>query len=174
MAVVLGIVAGTETSASSASQAQALRIASLVLFLFLTIIQALQTGILATSSISGMQKKKINYSSPLRNGLTNDISPGHSQYYTRSKDSLGIQYGNYILVITSILLIIREVFSVATVTNTAQLYNEHLWYPLIALPEILVVILYVTPGLVPRRDELQHHTAAQNTRQDKTNPYETA
>jgi hypothetical protein len=60
------------------------------------------------------------------------------------------------------------------VTNTAQLDNEHLWYPLIALPEILVVILYVTPGLVPRRDELQQDTAAQTTAQDKITSYETA
>jgi len=149
--VVLGIVAGTETGSSNTSQTQALRITSLALFLFLTVIQAVQTGVLATSSISG-----------------------HSQYYTRSKDSLGIQYGNYILLLSSFLLIVREVFSVATVTNTAQLDNEHLWYPLIALPEILVVVLYVTPGLVPRRDELQRQTAAQTTPQDKTTSYETA
>jgi hypothetical protein len=99
-------------------------------------------------------------------------SPGQSQYYIRGKDSLGIRYGNYILLIISFLMIIREVFTVATVTNTTQEYNEHLWYPLIALPEILVVILYLTPGLVPRRDELlQYSAAAQTTPQGKINPY---
>jgi len=144
--VILGIVAGSETgSSTNPTRIQDLRIASVVIFLFLTLVQALQTGILATSSVSGQ-----------------------SQYYIRGKDSLGIRYGNFILLIISFLLIIREVFSVATVTNAAKQDNEHLWYPFIALPEILVVMLYVTPGLVPKRDELQQHSTEGKTVPDTT------
>ena len=76
---------------------------------------------------------------------------------------MGIRYGNLIFVIISFLLIIREVFSVATVKNAAKQDNEHFWYSLISLPEILIVIFYITPGLVPRRDEVQQHSAAQQT-----------
>ena len=54
--VILGVVAGSDTSSSSTSQTQALHIASVAIFLFLTIIQALQTAILATSSVSGNAK----------------------------------------------------------------------------------------------------------------------
>jgi len=146
--VIVGVIAATETTStgpSNTTTTQALRVTSVAIFLFLTLVQALQTGILATSSVSGK-----------------------SQYYIRCKDSLGIRYGNYILLVISFLLIIRELFSIATVKNTAKLYNEHLWYPLLALPEVLAVILYLTPGLVPRRDELQQHSAAQTTPQEKT------
>ena len=60
--LALGIVAGIETTSNSpnatqSSQPQALRITSVAIFLFLTLVQALQTGILATSSVSGMQNK---------------------------------------------------------------------------------------------------------------------
>ena len=162
--VILGIVAGSETgSSTNPTRIQDLRIASVVIFLFLTLVQALQTGILATSSVSGMLS---DYSNPWAELLT--PSPGQSQYYIRGKDSLGIRYGNFILLIISFLLIIREVFSVATVTNAAKQDNEHLWYPFIALPEILVVMLYVTPGLVPKRDELQQHSTEGKTVPDTT------
>jgi len=143
--VVLGIVGDSITTTfTNRAQIQALRISGVAIFLFLTVVQALQTAILATSSTSGQ-----------------------SQYYIRGKDSLGIRYGNYILLIISLLLIIREIFSITITTNAngAALDNEHLWYPLISLPEILVVILCVTPGLVPTRDELLQYSAA---RQEKT------
>jgi hypothetical protein len=84
--------------------------------------------------------------------------PERSEYHTRGKDSLGIRYGNYILLLISLLLITRECFWAATVTHTAKQNNEHFWYFLIALPEIIVVLLHTTPGLVPRRDELQAHS----------------
>ena len=64
--VILGVVSGSETGSSNTTQAEDLRIASVAIFLFLTVVQALQTGILATSSVSGML-----HSSPLRSGLTN-------------------------------------------------------------------------------------------------------
>jgi len=141
--VVIGIVAATRTTSTGPSNTpntKALRITSVAIFLVLTIVQAVQTIILATSSISAQ-----------------------SQYYTRGKDSLGIRYGNHILLIISALLMIRELFLISTVTNTAKQYNEHFFYPLVALPEILVVILYTTPGLVPRRAELQEYSSANAT-----------
>ena len=53
--VVFGVVAGSETGTST-SQVLILnsRITSVVIFLFLTLVQALQTAILAASSASGM------------------------------------------------------------------------------------------------------------------------
>lgn len=55
--VLLGVVAGSETRSSNPTQIEDLRVASAVIFLFLTLVQALQTGILATSSISGMRNQ---------------------------------------------------------------------------------------------------------------------
>jgi hypothetical protein len=57
LGVILGIIASTRTTSSgpsNTSETRALRIASVTIFLFLTVVQALQTGILATASISGM------------------------------------------------------------------------------------------------------------------------
>lgn len=59
-----------------------------------------------------------------------------------------------ILSVGAILLLVREIFYTATITNTLKQNNEHFWYPLVAIPEILVVILLATPGLVPRREEI--------------------
>ena len=60
-----------------------------------------------------------------------------------------------ILLVGAALLLVREAFSTATMTNIAKQNNEHFWYPLVAVPEILVVALMSTPGLVPRRDEVK-------------------
>lgn len=87
-----------------------------------------------------------------------DFFPGRSQYYAQGKNSLGVRHGNVILLLISVFLLIRETFAMATVTNAAKQDNEHLWYPLLALPEILAVILYTTRGLVPRRDELPSYS----------------
>jgi len=60
---------------------------------------------------------------------------GRSQYYIRGKDSIGIRYGNYILLIISFLLIIREIFTIATVTNSAKQSNEHSGIPSLLFPK---------------------------------------
>ena len=39
-------------------------------------------------------------------------------------------------------------------SNVAKQDNERLWYPLDAIPGILTIFVYTTPGLVPSRDEL--------------------
>jgi len=151
VAIILGAVAGGENPSSpdaSPSQMQGLRISSVAVFLFLTIAQAIQTVVLATSSRSIYEQ---------------------SQYYTRSKDSLGIRYGNYILLTISLLLFTREIFSIVAAPDGNQHLqnNEHFWYPLISLPELLVVMLYVTPGLVPRKDEVVQYLEAQQVKATK-------
>ena len=145
--IVIGVVAVSETG-PSINTVEDMQIASGCIFLVLTVVQAVQTVVLATLSISGM-RNQLTIRVLCRMALTNNSSPAQSQFYNRAKDSLGIRYGNYI---------IREIFSIATV-NTSEQVNEHLWYPLlqVALPEILVVFLYITPGLVPKREELQQH-----------------
>jgi len=55
--------------------------------------------------------------------------------------------------------------AVSSVKQTAQ-GNEHLWYPLAALAELLVVLLFLTPRLVPLRSMVTRH------RRDGTSPNE--
>ncbi|KAF9477936.1 hypothetical protein BDN70DRAFT_994561 [Pholiota conissans] len=33
--------------------------------------------------------------------------------------------------------------------------NEHLWYPLVAVPENLIIAFFSIPGVVPRRDQMK-------------------
>ena len=85
-----------------------------------------------------------------------------------------MKYGNYILLVISLLLIVREAFATATVGNSAKQDNEHFWYPFLAVPEFLVVVLFSTPGLVPRQDEVLEYSSADTTPQNAaTTPYAT-
>lgn len=42
-----------------------------------------------------------------------------------------------------------------TIGDVIKQNNEAFWYPLIALPELLAVFLFTTPGLVPFRSPTQ-------------------
>ena len=86
-----------------------------------------------------------------------------------------MRYGNYILLVISLLLVVRESFATATVKNSAKQNNEHFWYPFLAVPEILVVVLFSTPGLVPRQDEVPEYSLADTAPQYAANnaPYAT-
>jgi hypothetical protein len=70
--------------------------------------------------------------------------------------SFGATHGKFILLGICALLLIRQTFIAATATPSqhAKQLNESYWYPLVALPEILAVLLFLTPGLVPTKDEL--------------------
>ncbi|KAJ7811609.1 hypothetical protein B0H14DRAFT_2378245 [Mycena olivaceomarginata] len=80
----------------------------------------------------------------------------------RSRDAapIGSPLQHAILLLIALLLLLRILFYAATASNsikqTAQ-GNEHLWYPLAALAELLVVLLFLAPGLVPLRSMVMRH-----------------
>lgn len=72
-----------------------------------------------------------------------------------SKDTRGDpKRASVVLSTIALLLLVREVFAVATMSDFAKQNNEDYWYPLYALPELLAVMLYSTPNLLPPRSEL--------------------
>jgi len=79
---------------------------------------------------------------------------GKRDYSDKASRKVGTRNALYILLLISALILIREAFSIATINDAEKQNNEHFWYPLIALPEILSVVLYTTRGLVPARSEL--------------------
>ena len=88
-----------------------------------------------------------------------------------------MRHGNYILLAISLLLVVREAFATATVKNSAKQSNEHWWYPFLAVTELLAVILFATPGLVPRQDEVPEYAmtdagayTAENSRRYAADP----
>ncbi|KAK7038184.1 hypothetical protein R3P38DRAFT_2904876 [Favolaschia claudopus] len=83
---------------------------------------------------------------------------------------IGTTTQHLILLLISALLLLRILFYASTVhqrangqpTPTQQIKqtaigNEHLWYPLAALAELLVVLLFLAPGLIPLRAALLRH-----------------
>ncbi|KAJ3848616.1 hypothetical protein EV368DRAFT_86417 [Lentinula lateritia] len=102
-----------------------LRKASAALFLVLTFFQVVQTGVLIKSEYE--DKNSLKYVSP----------------------SFGGRHASWIFGGISILLLIREIFTTATINTFTRANNEHYWYPLVSVPEILCVILYMIPGVVP-------------------------
>ncbi|KAJ6457776.1 hypothetical protein C8R47DRAFT_169077 [Mycena vitilis] len=126
--VVLGVMGISDASSSDpkkASSGVTLHRASTIIFLVLTFIQALQTGL----------------------ALTGNGRPASRRF--------GDLNGKYILAIISVLLIIREVFMAITVNDVVRQDRETLWYPFVALPEVLAVLCYSISGLVPPRAELR-------------------
>ncbi|KAJ3869916.1 hypothetical protein EV359DRAFT_29024 [Lentinula novae-zelandiae] len=120
--VALGIVGIVETSNNSSSTiGSVLRKVSVIIFVVLTVLQAYQTVTLVIAERRG----------------------------ELDSTSMGARHGVLIFMLIAILLLLREIFIVATIGSTAKQNNEHLWYPLVALPELLCIILYAVPGLIP-------------------------
>ncbi|KAJ7243577.1 hypothetical protein B0H12DRAFT_1310977 [Mycena haematopus] len=130
--VVLGVMGINDSTSSNPSKAASgvnLHRASTILFLALTGIQAVQTGLAFTQ-----QSREVP-----------------SRY-------LGDRHGKFILGLISLFLIVREVFLAVTINNSARQNEEILWYPFVALPEVLAVMCYSISGLVPARAELKKRT----------------
>jgi protein-S-isoprenylcysteine O-methyltransferase Ste14 len=62
-------------------------------------------------------------------------------------------HGLHILLLAGLLLLVREVFLLATNNKTTQ-YEERLFYPFEACTELAAVILFLAPGLIPLKREL--------------------
>lgn len=93
------------------------------------------------------------------------ISPDGRIHY---QEKFGDKHAGAIFLVISILLLIREVFAMATISNSKEATNEYLWYPLQSLPEFLAVCILLTPGLIPSRKFLRE---AQDARQNSTTTY---
>ncbi|KAF7366889.1 hypothetical protein MSAN_00947600 [Mycena sanguinolenta] len=114
--VALGIMGTTDSTSSDTSKASrgtTLRRTSTILFTALTFIQAVQTGL----------------------AFAQQGTKAPSNYW-------GDRNGKQILARISLLLIVREVFLVVTISDSARQNEEILWYPFVALPEVLAVMCY--------------------------------
>ena len=150
-ALIIGIVGvsnSTSSHSSTASTGSTLRKVSAVIFLILTVLQALNTAYLVRLELSGqcdlqLFQKKTHLLTSLN--LDQGIRfPQHAQF--------GAKSGSTILALVSVLLLIREIFVVATINNAKTANNEHFWYPLVAVPELVSVALYLIPGVIPPKD----------------------
>ncbi|KAJ7174773.1 hypothetical protein C8R46DRAFT_93707 [Mycena filopes] len=155
VAFALGSKAGRTATGGKLTQA------STYIFLVVTVFILLLTflGI----HIERALRKKITHAG---NG---SAAPGAGTAPAHSALNGAKNYHHLILLLISLLLLLRILFYAATIhqratgqaTTTqrakAALANEHLWYPLAALAELLVVLLFLTPALVPVRALVNRH-----------------
>jgi len=152
--VICGIVAivemSTGTTASDISTGTTLRHASIIIYLVIGCALAVQTILLALSE---------NSSDGNSGGIPMyETGPGTpqsetSKTFTRPSTQIGALHGSLLLCIVSLLIITREAFFEATYNNLSKQNQESLWYPLAALTELLIVIIYTIPGFIPPYDE---------------------
>ncbi|KAI6132005.1 hypothetical protein EDD16DRAFT_666959 [Pisolithus croceorrhizus] len=136
------------TQQSTISTGETLRKVAIYIFLVCTILVFLQAFILARVEFSGTNPIRRPHAHPK---LISAITEGGYRSATRSA---GGKYGIYLLIIIALLLVAREAFFAATISNPTAQDNEHLWYPLAALTELLAVGIFAVPGLVPARSEI--------------------
>jgi len=132
VAVILGIAGYSKLreDGTTSSKYNALRKASTILFLVLT-------AWLFFSILNYIRRKR---------------SYGQSSADINHRTT-GARHDLPIITLISLLLLIRQSFATATMMSSRfnKRFNDRLWYPLVALPEILAVLLFLVPGLVPRR-----------------------
>lgn len=68
--------------------------------------------------------------------------------------SLGQVHGMKILLFTGLFLALREAFYVATLNNIPRQQEEKLFYPFAAGTELIAVLTFLIPGIVPPKHEL--------------------
>lgn len=153
VAVGLGITGSTYLSGSTPHDIDlynTLRKASMIIFLVVTALLAIHTLFLILAEHAALSK------SPPHPFLTYRSATQHFTFQSGNgslhKTSPGSAHGTYTLCLIVILLLIREIYLTATLSTSRQ--NEALWYPFAALPELLAVLLFAVPGLVPEKSEL--------------------
>jgi len=125
---ITGFVLG-DTTTDKVQLGNTLRKIGTIIFLVLTILFTLQTILLVR------QEQQFR-------------APSYS-----ANSTPGTKYGMSILALIAGLLLVREAFLTATIGNSSKQNDERFWYPFVVLPEILVVVLFMVPGLVPAGSE---------------------
>jgi hypothetical protein len=69
-------------------------------------------------------------------------------------NSIGQTHGMKILLFTGMFLALREAFYAVTLNNLPRQQEEKLFYPFAAVTELVAVLTFLIPGLVPPKHEL--------------------
>ncbi|KAE9395996.1 hypothetical protein BT96DRAFT_825425 [Gymnopus androsaceus JB14] len=125
--MIMGIIGISDSTGSSpSSSGTTLRKASVIVFLILTLLQAYQTFTLVMAERSDPKTRTHNLG-----------------------DTIGARHGAIIFGAIAGLLLVREIYLVSTISSTIKQNKEETWYPLVALPELICVVLYALPGVIP-------------------------
>ncbi|PPR04611.1 hypothetical protein CVT24_011739 [Panaeolus cyanescens] len=157
--VGLGIAASTRTSNASHGTdgtTRSLHEASTLILLILTTFLAILALLLLRQQMRDPPLAHHSYepTGPNSGAANSPNMTLESNNYTQVGIPFGQSYGAQILCLVSFLLLVREAFNTGTVQDSKRGNEEQLWYPFVALPEVLAVVLFMIPGLVPMKTEL--------------------
>jgi len=119
------IQAGVGTKQSTIDLGKKLRIVAAVIFFLITLLLVVHTAL------------SISVESKLDEKDHSSLAP----------------YGLHLLLVIANILLVREVFLLAT-TNKDEQFKEHLWYPFAAGTELAAIVFFLVPGIVPQKAEL--------------------
>ncbi|EPS96607.1 hypothetical protein FOMPIDRAFT_88570 [Fomitopsis schrenkii] len=152
VAVALGIAGAVETANATTladlNQSSALRSASVYIFLAVTCLLVIHALVLSFATMRTLAKRTRTGQLPM-----SSYSPSQTSSTSGPARASGT-YEILVLLTIAALLLAREAFYAATAHNLRQQTNEHLFYPLSALTELIAVVLFAVPGLVPAQNEL--------------------
>lgn len=69
----------------------------------------------------------------------------------RANPSIGETHGQWILLTISLVLLVRELYAAITLNDPTKTANETLFYVLQAMPELIALLMFTVPGLIPSR-----------------------
>jgi hypothetical protein len=147
---VTGITFETSSKPSELSVAPNLRKASVIIFLVLTILLAVQLLLLAKEEAGKRPSTTSCYTPPFLNQSLEEGGPGNRR---KEGEPIGKSFGLFITFLIVALLIAREAFFTATINKPAKQQNEDFFYPLAVVTEFIAVCLFAVPGLVPTGNE---------------------
>ena len=144
--MIMGIIGISDSTGSSpSSSGTTLRKASVIVFLILTLLQAYQTFTLVMAERSG----KMTFSSSSFEYVSDVLLEDPKTRTQNLGDTIGARHGAIIFGAIAGLLLVREIYLVSTISSTIKQNKEETWYPLVALPELICVVLYALPGVIP-------------------------
>lgn len=146
-AIAVGIVGSTYIGSSKQSELDlsvTLRKVSVIIFLAVTALLAIHTVGLVRQELAAQRRGSFRGT------------------------AFGETHGMYILCFIVILLLIREIYVTITTFNNIGHQTEATWYPLSALPELITVMVFAVPGLVPEKKDLVARSLAREKDTEST------
>lgn len=151
-AVVLGVIGAVDTQDSSNSAdkiktGNLLRKISVIIFLVIACLLVVHTLFAMAAERRAAPCKPI-------------LPPDFPKILTVFEDeksygsSLGQLHGMKILLFTGLFLAVREAFYAVTLNNIPRQQEEKLFYPFAAGTELIAVLTFLIPGIVPPKHEL--------------------
>ncbi|EIN13118.1 hypothetical protein PUNSTDRAFT_139777 [Punctularia strigosozonata HHB-11173 SS5] len=169
VAVGLGVKAAIDATSSNEktrNESQGDRRISVIIYLVVAVLLAIQNVLLVM----------VEFQSP----TDHRIPIASSMSLESEQRTFGARHASRLLAVITVLILIREVFFIATSSSFSTQNKEVLWYPLSASTEYIALAVFSIQGLLPTRAQLKFAEEAKKygstgvplaTQQHTSSPY---